>query len=612
MSDGNSQLQGDGSASFDRTAGAQRWGEGGPDRPKSRSLKPLFKLAPYIRRQKTTATMAFVFLVIAAALNLAITFPVQWLGNTAFQSLDPALINAGFGAMIGIALALGVASAVRFYFFSRFGERLAADLRGDVYARLMSLSPAYFSRLKTGEAVSRLTADITLIETFFGSTFSMAVRSTVTSIGALILMFITSWKLTSILFVLAPLLILPILAMGRRVRKLSVNAQDRIADAAAEATETIDAIDLVQAYGMEKEREMRFRSAIEAAFKAALARIGARAWLTGIIIALMFAGVTGVVWIGALEVQSGAMTVGAFMQFVLLAVFGVGGFATVAEVMGDAMRASGAAERSVEILAQTPDIAAPPNPKPMPAKLAGHVKLDAVSFSYPAAQGPSLKDVTFEAKPGELVALVGPSGAGKSTVFRMLLRFFDPQTGVVTLDGLDAREADPSEWRARFAYVPQEAPIFSGDAAGNVRFGRTNASDDEVREALRKAEAFAFLEGRGGLAAEVGAKGRQLSGGERQRIAIARALVRGAPVMLLDEATSALDAANERLVQKALDQASEGRTTLVIAHRLATVRRANRIIVFDQGRVVEQGDHESLVSAGGLYAKLADMQFTSA
>jgi ATP-binding cassette subfamily B protein len=452
---------------------------------------------------------------------------------------------------------------------------------------------------------------VTLIETFFGSTFSMAVRSFVTSVGALVLMLITSWKLTLILFVLAPVLILPILAMGRRVRKLSVNAQDRIADAASEATETIDAIDLVQAYGMEKEREGRFRSAIELAFQAALARIGARAWLTGIIIALMFAGVTGVVWIGALEVQSGAMSVGSFMQFVLLAMFGVGGFATVAEVMGDAMRASGAAQRAVEILDQRPDIAAPPSPKPMPAKISGHVKLENVSFAYPDAAGPSLKDVTFEAKPGELVALVGPSGAGKSTVFRMLLRFFDPQTGEVTLDRMDARETDPGEWRARFAYVPQEAPIFSGDAAGNVRFGRTDASEEEVREALKKAEAFTFLEGRGGLAAEVGAKGRQLSGGERQRIAIARALVRGAPVMLLDEATSALDAANERLVQKALDQASEGRTTLVIAHRLATVRKANRIVVFDQGRVVEQGDHETLVKAGGLYAKLAEMQFTS-
>jgi len=607
MSDGGGQEN----AGFDRTAGAQRWGEGSPERAKSKSLKPLLGLLPYVSRQKAVAVLAIVFLFLAAVLNLAITFPARWLGEKGLDGANPDAVNAGFLAIMGLALALGVFSAVRFYFFSRFGERLAADLRADVYARLMTLSPAYYSKLKTGEAVSRLTADVTLIETFFGSTFSMAVRSAVTSIGALILMLITSWKLTLVLFVLAPVLILPILGFGRRVRKLSVNAQDRIADAAAEATETLDAIDLVQAYGMEKEREGRFRNAVEASFQAALARIRARAWLTGIIIALMFCGVSGVVWLGAMSVMSGEMSTGAFIQFVLLAVFGVGGFATVAEVFGDAMRASGAAQRAMEILAQQPDIAAPAHPRPMPAVVAGHVNLKGVSFSYPGAEGASLKDVSFEAKPGELVALVGPSGAGKSTVFRMLLRFFDPQTGQVVLDGVDARETDPLEWRARFAYVPQEAPIFSGDAAGNVRFGRQDASEDQVREALRQAEAWTFLDARGGLAAEVGAKGRQLSGGERQRIAIARALVRGAPVMLLDEATSALDAANERLVQKALEQASQGRTTLVIAHRLATVRRANRIVVMEAGRVVEQGDHESLVKAGGLYAKLAEMQFTA-
>ena len=429
MSDGNTPSApigvsaGDG-AQFDRTAGGQRWGEGGPERGKGKSLRPLMGLLPYVKRQKTVAAMGILFLFLAAALNLAITWPARFLGNLNFNAIDPKAVNAGFLAVIGIALLLGVFSAVRFYFFSRFGERLAADLRGDVYGRLMSLSPAYFSKLRTGEAVSRLTADVTLIETFFGSTFSMAVRSTVTSLGALGLMFFASWKLTLVLFVLAPLLILPILAMGRRVRKLSVNAQDRIAAAAGEATETLDAIDLVQAYGMEKEREGRFRAAIEASFQAALRRINARAVLTGFVIALMFAGVTGVVWLGALSVMSGEMTAGAFIQFVLLAIFGVGGFATVAEVFGDAMRASGAAERAIEILAQTPDIAAPPHPKPMPAIIAGHVKLDGVAFHYPGAEGPSLKDVSFEAKPGELVALVGPSGAGKSTVFRMLLRFF--------------------------------------------------------------------------------------------------------------------------------------------------------------------------------------------
>ena len=616
MSDGASQSAAaqpsSGNAGFDRTAGAQRWGEGTPERAKAKSLKPLLGLIPYVKRQQTTATLAIIFLLVASALNLAITFPARWLGDNGFAGVNPDAVNAGFLAIMVMALLLAVFSAVRFYFFSRFGERLAADLRADVYARLMTLSPAYFSRLKTGEAVSRLTADITLIETFFGSAFSMAVRSAVTSLGALALMFVTSWKLTAILMVGTPILILPIMSIGRRVRKLSVNAQDRIADAAAEATETLDAIDLVQAYGMEREREGRFRSAVEAAFQAALARIKVRAVLTAIIIALMFCGVAGVIWLGANSVMSGEMSTGAFIQFVLLAMFGVGGFATVAEVFGDAMRASGAAQRSMEILAQKPDIAAPAKPKPMPAVIKGHVKLETVSFAYPGAEGVSLNGVSFEARPGELVALVGPSGAGKSTVFRMLLRFFDPQSGEVMLDGMDAREVDPAEWRARFAYVPQEAPIFSGDAGGNVRFGRTAATDDDVRESLKKAEAFTFLEARGGLAAEVGAKGRSLSGGERQRIAIARALVRGAPVMLLDEATSALDAANERLVQKALDQASQGRTTLVIAHRLATVRRANRIVVMDHGQVVEQGDHESLVRAGGLYAKLAEMQFTSA
>ncbi len=606
MSDGNSSS----SAQFDRTAGSQRWGDG-PQRERGKSMRPLLNLLPYVGRQKTTAIAAVVFLFLAAALNLGITVPVRWLGDHGLVVNDPGAVNAGFLAVIGIAVALGVSSAIRFYFFSRFGERLAADLRADVYARLLSLSPAYFSRLRTGEAVSRLTADVTLIETFFGSTFSMAVRSTLTAAGSLVMMFIVSWKLTALLFVLAPVTILPILGVGRRVRKLSVSAQDRIADAAAEATETLDAIDLVQAYGMEREREGRFRSAVEMAFRAALARITARAWLTGIIIALFFSGVAGIVWLGARGVLSGDMSTGAFLQFALLALLGVGGFATVAEVFGDAMRASGAAQRAMEILAQTPDIAAPAAPRPMPAQVKGLVQFDKVSFAYPQADGPSLSDISFEARPGELVALVGPSGAGKSTVFRLLLRFFDPQTGQVRLDGVDAREADPAEWRARFSYVPQEAPVFSGDAAGNVRFGRQDASEAEVRAALERAEAWSFLEARGGLAAEVGAKGKSLSGGERQRIAIARALVRGAPVMLLDEATSALDAANERLVQKALEQASHGRTTLVIAHRLATVRRANRIIVMDAGRVVEQGDHESLVRAGGLYSKLAELQFTS-
>src|SRR5690606_14150538 len=381
MSDGSAPDK----AAFDRTAGAQRWGEGAPRRARARSLRPLLGLMPYVRRQRTTAVLGVVFLFVAAALNLAITFPARWLVDSGFaaEGLNPGAVNAGFLAIMAIALTLALFSAGRFYFFSRFGERLAADLRGDVYARLMTLSPAYLSRLKTGEAVSRLTADITLIETFFGSTFSMAVRSTVTSVGALILMFVTSWQLTGILIIGTPIVILPTMAIGRRLQKLSVNAQDRIADAASEATETLDAIDLVQAYGMERERDLRFRAAVEAAFQAALARIRVRAFLTAIIIAIMFCGVAGIVWLGANSVMSGEMSTGAFVQFVLLAMFGVGGFATVAEVFGDAMRASGAAERSMEILAQQPDIAAPANPRTLPATGQGHVRLHDVSFTYP-------------------------------------------------------------------------------------------------------------------------------------------------------------------------------------------------------------------------------------
>ncbi len=599
------------SAEFDRAANAQEWGGGSPDRPRGKSLRPLLGLMPYVKRHHLIVFLAAFFLLLSSLLNVGISLPLRQIDTLDFDNISAGDINAIGFAFVGIAVFWGISSSIRFYFFSRFGERLSADIRSDVYANLLKLSPAYFSRLKTGEAVSRLTADVTLLDTFFGSTFSMAMRSIVTSIFALGWMFLVSWKLTLMLFVVTPFIVLPVIAIGRRVRKLSVAAQDRIADAAAEATETLDAVDLVQAYGMEAERENRFRDAVERAFQAALKRINARSLLTGVIIVLMVGGLAGVIWIGALSVLGGDILLGEFVQFVFLSMIGVGGFATVAEVMGDAMRASGAAQRISEIMAEEPDIAPPENPVALPSNSAGHVRLEGVSFTYPGAATPTLLDASIEARPGELVALVGPSGAGKSTVFRLLLRFFDPQTGQVMLDGVNARDVDPADWRSKFSYVPQDAPVFSGEAAGNVRFGRTDATDEEVRAALERSEAWNFLEPRGGLAAEVGAKGRQLSGGERQRIAIARALVRGAPVMLLDEATSALDAANERLVQKALEQAAQGRTSFVIAHRLATVRRADRIVVMDKGRVVEEGDHESLVRAAGLYAELAELQFAS-
>ncbi len=598
-------------AEYDRAANQQEWGGGSPDRPRGRSLRPLVGLMPYVKRHSLIVSLAAFFLLLSSLLNVGISLPLRQIDTIDFDNVSASDINSIGIAFVAIAIVWGVSSAIRFYFFSRFGERLSADIRSDVYAHLLGLSPAYFARLRTGEAVSRLTADVTLLDTFFGSTFSMAMRSIVTSIFALGWMMLVSWKLTLMLFVVTPFIVLPVIAIGRRVRKLSVAAQDRIADAASEATETLDAVDLVQAYGMETEREHRFRDAVERSFQAALKRINARSLLTGVIIVLMFGGLSGVIWIGALAVLGGEILLGEFIQFVFLAMIGVGGFATVAEVMGDAMRASGAAQRITEILEERPDIAAPASPVSLPAKSEGRVTLENVTFAYPGAEAPIISGVSIEAKPGELVALVGPSGAGKSTIFRLLLRFFDPQTGSIRLDGIDAREVDPAEWRSRFSYVPQDAPVFSGDAAGNVRFGRMAAGEEEVRAALERAEAWGFLEGRGGLMAEVGSKGKQLSGGERQRIAIARALVRGAPVMLLDEATSALDAANERLVQKALEHAAQGRTSFVIAHRLATVRKADRIVVMDKGRVVEEGDHDSLVRASGLYAELAELQFTS-
>jgi len=405
----------------------------------------------------------------------------------------------------------------------------------------------------------------------------------------------------------------PVMMFGRRVRGLSTLAQDRIADASSAAAESIDAIETVQAFGQEDAMRGRFRGAIETAFQAARRRIGARAQLTAGAIGVMFLGVALVLWLGARSVLSGEMTAGALAQFVLFAVFAAGNGAMLSEVWGDVLKASGATERLTAILAETPDIAAPAHPVPMPATGRGAVSFEGVSFAYPGAGDRSaLRDFSLTVRPGETVALVGPSGAGKSTVFRLLLRFYDPQDGKVSLDGVEAREADPRAWRARLSYVSQDAHLFSGSAGDNIRLGRPDADDAALETAARRAEAWAFLAPRGGLGAAVGDRGKGLSGGERQRLALARALVRDAPILLLDEATSALDAQNERFVQLALAEARKGRTTLVIAHRLATVLAADRIVVMDGGRVIEEGAHAELVARGGLYARLAAMQFAAA
>jgi ATP-binding cassette subfamily B protein len=579
-------------------------------RERAKSVRPLRRLLPYLTKRRGDVIAAAVFLVLAAAASLAVPVAFRNVIDRGFVAGASAAVDQTFLALGGVAILMALFSAARFYFVSKIGERVVADLRADVYDHLLSLSPGYFARVRTGEVLSRLTVDAALIENLVGSTASIATRATITLIGASVMLVVTNAKLAGLLLLIIPAMLGPVLLFGRRVRTLSTTAQDRVADASAAASESIDAIDTVQAFGREDDMRARFRNAVERAFEAARKRINARAQLTAGAIGVMFVGVALVLWLGARSVLAGDMTPGALAQFVLFAVLAAGNGAMLSEVWGDVLKASGATERLTQILAETPDIAAPPHPTPLRTPGLGAIRFDAVSFAYPGSDGRSaLKGFDLAVKPGETVALVGPSGAGKSTVFRLLLRFYDPERGSLFLDGVEARAADPRAWRERFSYVSQDAHLFTGTAAENIRLGRPDARAEDIENAARRAEAWSYLAARGGLDAHVGDRGRALSGGERQRLALARALARDAPVLLLDEATSALDAQNEKLVQAALAEARKGRTMLIIAHRLATILEADRIVVMDQGRVVEEGDHASLVAQGGLYARLAAMQF---
>jgi ATP-binding cassette subfamily B protein len=584
-------------------------------RPKGRSLKPLALLWPYVRRHWITVSVAGVFLLAAAAVSLAIP---MLLGRAADAGRnagpDPqalvALIDQAFLWVFAAAVGAGVLGAFRFYFVSRFGERIAADLRRDLYAHLLRLSPAYHAKMRSGEAVSRLTADVTLIENFLGSSASLAARTLITTIGALGLMIAVNWQLGLTLLAMLPVAILPVMGIGRIIRNMSNRAQSRLADAGAEAAETLDAIELVQAYGREERQLSVFSGSIEATFAAAMKRTGARALMIVLVSVLLFGGFTGVLWLGARAVANGEMSFGDLATMVMYAAYAGSGFGMLAEVYGEVMRAAGAADRAAEVLRETPEIAAPAHPKPMPNAGKGSLSFDHVTFQYGEHDASALKDFSLDVKPGEFVALVGPSGAGKTTVFRLALRLFDPQTGSIKLDGVASVDADPRDWRRRFAYAPQESALFTGTAADNIRFGRDDADNAVLEQAARMAEAMGFLDEKEGLATPLGQKGRSLSGGQRQRIALARALVRDAPVLLLDEATSALDSESEAAVRRAIENAATGRTTLVIAHRLSTVRRADRILVMEHGRIVEEGNHDTLVAKGGLYARLAELQFT--
>ena len=584
------------------------------EREKGRSVKSLAMLWPYVRQHKLTVAAAAVFLLLGTVISLSIPLLFGGAVDAGFASdVDTesliAAINRNFLYVFIAAVAYGAVSALRFYFVSRFGERIAADLRRDLYAHMLALSPRFHSNMRSGEAVSRLTADISLIENFLGSSASVATRTLLSTIGALIAMMLVNWQLGAALLIIIPLAIIPIMVVGRMIRGLSNKAQSALADAGAEAAETLDAIELVQAYGQGDARRKRFTRAVEDAFEAALKRNTVRAWMTLLISVMAFGGITVVLWLGARAVAMDTMSGGDLTAMVLFALYAGSGFGMLGEVYGEVMRAAGAADRAADVLQATPDIASPTTPQPMAPPVTGALSFDDVTFAYQGDEQPALRDFSLTVEPGEFVALVGPSGAGKSTVFRLALRLFDPQSGVIRLDGVPAGAADLNAWRDQFAYAPQESALFTGTAGENIAFGASEADEQALLKAINMAEAREFLEARGGLDAQLGQKGRSLSGGQRQRVALARALVRDAPVLLLDEATSALDSESEAAVKRAISRAAEGRTTLVIAHRLSTVRMANRIIVMDDGAIVEEGTHDQLVAQGGLYARLAELQF---
>ncbi|RZI98394.1 MAG: ATP-binding cassette domain-containing protein [Brevundimonas sp.] len=594
-------------------AGAQlseQIGEAGARRKRSRDVRPLGRLLPYAWNHKGHALMAGLWLILSTGASLGLTAAARGAIDHGFEN-GGARLNLWFLMLGAVALFLGLATAVRYYFVTKTGERVIADLRKGLFGRILTLDPAFYAKMRTGEVLSRLTTDIALVETLLTTSVSYALRNFLTLIGGTAMLFFVSPKLTGLVMLVVPLLLGPLFLFGRRVRKLTVASQDRFASAVGFAGESVDAIETVQAFGREQSAIARFGQSVEEAFGVSLVRMKARALMTAMIIVVMFGGVTLVLWLGAQDVIAGRMSPGALIQFVLLSVFAAGAVGALGESWGDVQKAAGAMERIDELMRATPAIAAPASPRALPDPAIGEVSMSGVQFAYPGRPDlPALKGFSLTVRPGETVALVGPSGAGKSTVFRLLLRFYDPQTGLVSVDGVDVRDADPVAVRNRFAWVSQEAPLFSGSAMENIRFGREAASEDDVRNAAEEAQALGFLTALPeGFDTPLGERGKSLSGGQRQRLAIARALVRDAPILLLDEATSALDAENERLVQVALDQAMETRTTLVIAHRLATVLRADRIVVMEDGKVVEEGTHHALISRGGLYARLAELQF---
>ncbi len=578
-----------------------------------RHLGALRQLWPFIKPHRALAAGWLLFLAMSSGATLVLPLAVRHMIDQGFNSANAAAINNTFLALFGVALVLAFATAARYFCITLLGERALASLRQHLYAHVVRLDVGFFERSRVGELISRLGTDTEVVQALIGSGISVALRSAVMLLGASAMMVWTSPRLAGLTALVIPAVMVPILLFGRRVQKLSRASQDRLADAAAMANETLNAAPAVKAYAREGIESQRYGVAIMRALDSARRRIGMRALLTAAVIVLFFGAITLVLWAGARDVLAHTMAVGVLGQFVLYAVFAAGSVAGLSEVWGDVMRAAGAMERIGELFGERAQITSPAQPTVLPRPVHGALHFEHVGFHYPTRpDAAALQDFELDIQPGETVALVGPSGAGKSTVLALLLRFYDPQSGRITLDGVDLRALALPELRGAIALVPQETVIFGGSAADNIRFGRQDATDAEVRNAAYAAEAHEFItDMHEGYTAELGERGVRLSGGQRQRIAIARAILRDAPLLLLDEATSALDAQSEAAIQQALERLERGRTTLVIAHRLATVQRVDRIVVLDGGRIVAQGTHESLLAEGGLYAELARLQFVA-
>ncbi len=582
----------------------------GAERAKSRRIGALGALWPFIRPYRGMAALAGAALILTSAVSLILPMAVRRVVDGFNQSIQ--LLDQYFLAAIAIAGLLALGTGTRYYFVTRLGERVVADLRRALFDRVLGMSPAFFERLLTGEVLSRITTDTTLILSVIGSSVSVALRNVLMLLGGLVLMALTSAKLTGLVLLVVPLVVVPIVVLGRRLRRLSRENQDWIANSSGKASEALGAVQTVQAFTHEGETRGEFAAITEKSFESARTRIRTRAVMTVIVIFLVFSGVVGVLWMGARDVRLGTMSAGELVQFVIYAVLVSGSVGALSEIWGELQRAAGATERLVEMLQAEDAVRDPAAPKALPRPVRGEIVLDDVVFRYPARPEVSALDgISLTVNPGETVALVGPSGAGKSTVLHLLMRFYDPQSGAVRLDGTDLRDLTRADFRKALSLVPQDPVIFATSARENIRFGRPDATDAEVEAAARAAAAHDFIAALPeGYDSYLGERGVMLSGGQKQRVAIARAILRDAPVLLLDEATSALDAESERAVQQAVERLAQGRTVLVVAHRLATVKRADRIVVFEQGRIVAQGRHDDLVAQGGLYARLARLQFT--